>query len=540
MPVISVDPDELTRLSRSDELELIQTLPKLGIEIKRTEGKNWDLEIFPDRCDMLSVEGIARSVRGYLEKDVGLPIYDVETSDLETDVKLSVQDVRPYIVTALIEDVKLTDALLKSLMDVQEKLHLTLGRDRSKVAIGIHDFDKVKPPFTYEAVMPSSVEFVPLGKKNKMDLEEILEKHEKGQEFKYILEGKERYPLITDSKGDVLSFPPIINGVLTEVTSESKTLFIDMTGTDLTALENSLNILCSLFAERGCTIKSTTVSYGGSKYVYPDLSPEVISFSYKEAEKLLGIELGVQKTKKALERMRYGTDTVSDEEIVTLVPPYRVDILHPWDLIEDIAIGYGYHLFEGEMPKEPTMGKPLEQKKLEKAISELLVGYGYTEVMNFTLSSPEVEGDMMRVQTDGLSLIENPVTDEGSCLRKWLLPSLMSNLRSNRKHPLPQKFYEIGDVVYNNLQETRAAGVHFGAEVGFTDIKSLIQGLMEGLGIDTTIEPRSHQSFIEGRCASIRTDDKEIGFFGEIHPEIISNFGLEHPTVGFEIYLERL
>ncbi|MFO7991291.1 MAG: phenylalanine--tRNA ligase subunit beta [Thermoplasmata archaeon] len=539
MPVISVDPEELKKLSDSDDFELIKNLPKLGIEIDEIGDDEWSLEVFPDRCDMLSVEGISRAVKGFLGKDTGLIKYDTKRSDIETSVELSVQDVRPYIVTAVIKEVELNDRLLKSLMNIQEKLHLTLGRNRAKVAIGVHDLSKVKPPFVYKAVKPEDISFVPLQKNHEMTLRDILDKHEKGQKFAYILEDKEKYPIILDSEDNVLSFPPIINGVLTQVTPEAEELFIDMTGTDLRALEYSLNILCTLFADRNAEIFSTKVMYGESQEIYPRIENEKMDIDPKEVRKQLGVKIDREEITDVLGRMRYGIEDDQGEEtekIAVVVPAYRHDILHPWDVIEDIAIGYDFDNFNGEMPNEVTIGKELSIRELESTLSEMMIGYGFQEVMNYPLGNEKREYTMMRNEVqDDVYTLENPVTQEETCLRVSLLPSLMNNLHRSRNKPLPQKLFEIGDVVNDGEQRTYFSGVIIHSEAGFSEIKSHIAGMMKNVGVEHTIEENNDERFIRGRCATIKMGDDEIGLFGEIHPELLSNFELENPVTAFEI-----
>ena len=541
MPVISVDPDELLRLTDADQFDLIEALPKLGIEIEMMEDEEWELEIFPDRCDMLSVEGIARAVRGFLGIETGLVDYEVKESDIRTEVELSVQEVRPYIVTAHIKNVELTEPFLKSLMDVQEKLHLTLGRNREKVAIGIHDAEKIEAPFTYKAVKPEEVSFQPLQKRHEMTLKEILEKHEKGKEYAFVLEGKDRYPLITDKNDNVLSFPPIINGALTQLTEDSEELFIDMTGTDQKALEDALNIICSLFADRSAEIYSTTVAYGSKEKVYPDLSSEEMEINWEESKRLLGVDIGLEETAEILEKMRYSTSIIDDDTINVKIPAYRHDILHPYDIMEDLAIGYDFDNYEGVMPEDLTVGKGLKSKKVENAVADILVGYGFQEVMNSILSNPEKEFVKMGFEKeDDFAVVENPVSEEHTCLRVRLLPTLLNNLRKNRNKSLPQKLFEIGDVFKEGMQKTKTSGVMIHSEAGFTETKSIIEGLMKDIGLDFDVEVEEHPSFIDGRCASIITDGTKIGLFGEVHPKVLNNFGLEYPTTAFEIDMDKV
>ncbi len=540
MPIISVDPEQLAEMSGTNRSELIKILPKLGIEIEDMKNNKWDLEIFPDRCDNLSVEGLSRTLKGFLGIKTGLPEYDVRCSDIVTEVELSVQDVRPYVVTALVKDIELTEDFLKSLMDVQEKLHTSLGRRREKVAIGIHDFDKITPPFTYKAVSPEKISFVPLQRSHEMNLQDILDKHEKGREFAKILEDHDRYPIIIDDDREVLSFPPIINGVLTEVTTETNNIFIDMTGTDEKVLSKTLNILGSLFVERGGCLYSTMVRYGNNEKCYPKMDTDEIKLSLEEVKKVLGVDFESEDILTILARMRYDA-SFGDENILKVkIPAYRHDIHHPWDIIEDIAIGIDLDEFKGETPKRFVVGTSRKENGLIDALIETLLGFGFQEVVNFTLSNPGREYNKMNLPVDDeMTLVDNPVTEEHTGLRIGLIPSLLDNLRSNRNRSLPQKLFEIGDVVKGSKQHTSTAGVIIHSETGFTDSKSLIEGICQNLGLDIIIEAKNHDSFIDGRCASVCVGDQEIGYFGEIHPIVLENFGLEYPTTAFEINIDK-
>ena len=540
MPVISVNPEKLVEMTDTDQFELIETLPKLGIEIEKMTDESWDLEIFPDRCDNLSMEGLSRTIKGFLGKETGPPDYPLKDSEVETEVELSVQDVRPYIVTALVKDVDINEDLLKSLMDVQEKLHMTLGRGREKVAIGIHDFDKVEFPFTYKAVSPHEISFIPLQRTHEMDLQDILDKHEKGKEYAHILEDFDRYPIIIDDNGDVLSFPPVINGVLTEVNEETRNIFIDMTGTDEEVLSQTLNILCTLFADMGGELYSTKVKYGKTERTYPKMEVEKMIVSVDEIKQMLGVEIGESDIKDILARMRYNTN-FNNDEIEVMIPPYRHDIHHPWDIIEDIAIGFGMDKFEGTPPKEYVVGEPRIENKIIDAITETLIGYGFQEVVNFTLSNPEREYKNMEIKEDDvMTIIENPVTEEHTGLRVHIIPTLLNNLKSNRNKSLPQKLFEVGDVVKDSEQTTKVGGVVLHSETGFTEIKSLIEGIAMNLGLEIDIVSNEHDSFIDGRCASITINEDEIGYFGEIHPKVLDNFELEYPTTSFELNIDKI
>lgn len=542
MPVISVDPGSLKSLTDSDEIELMNDLPRIGIEIERMEDEGWDLEVSPDRCDMLSVEGIARTLNGFTGKETGLPGYDVKKEDdhITTEVELSVQEVRPYIVTAVVKNIELTDDLLKSLMDVQEKLHLTMGRDRERVAIGVHDLEPIQPPLVYKAVQPDELSFEPLEKMHEMTLDEIMTEHEKGKKHAWILEDKEKCPIILDSKDNVLSFPPIINGTYTQVDPDTTDLFIDMTGTDLKTLKVTLNILCTMLADRGGEVYSTTVRYGNEEKTFPDLKSSSIDISMKETKKLLGIHLEEDEIMDLISRSR--SDATVDDDIITVsYPAYRHDIMHPWDIIEDIAYGYDFDNFDGEMPKKVTLGDRLASQEVIDAVKELFVGFGFNEVVNTVLSDQKTQFDMMRrTEDENLALVENPVTEDQGCLRTWVLPSLLSNLKNNRNKPLPQKIYEVGEIADIIEQKTQFGCVVTHSEAGFTEMKSKVEGVTQCLGLSIDISEKKHPSFIEGRCASMMTAGGEIGYFGEVHPEVVTNFSLENPVISIVMDLDKI
>ena len=541
MPVINFSyRDLVTLMGREiDKKDFLDRIPLIGCEIERVEGDEIGIEIFPDRPDMNSVEGIARAARSFFGLEKGLKRYDVRDSDIVTYVDGSVKDVRPVIVTALIKNVEMSDELIASLMDLQEKLHQGIGRNRKKIAIGVHDFDKVKPPFTYKAVDPKSVKFVPLNSYEEMDLVEILEKHPKGIEYGHLLKGKKLYPILVDSQENVLSFPPIINGTLTEVTPFTKNIFIDVTGIDRETASLALNIISTALAERGGEIYRTKVIDDGEKS-YPDLEPREMKVKKSYAESIIGIRFRPEEIRESLLRMGYDVK-IDGEEILLKVPAWRGDILHEIDIVEDIAIGYGFDRIEPENPKYLTYGKPLEKARLIRKLRTIMIGLGFCEVETLTLSNEKDEFDKLGMKRGKIVKIENPISEEYTCLRKSLLPSLLKICRANRHRSLPQRIFEIGYVVNEKAKnELHLSFLEMDEKTNFSRCKSLFEAISRDAGIEMKIKRSEHPAFIEGRCAGILYKEKEIGFFGEIHPRTLVEFELEHPGIALEINLEYL
>jgi phenylalanyl-tRNA synthetase beta chain len=340
----------------------------------------------------------------------------------------------------------------------------------------------------------------------------------------------------------VLSFPPVINGVLTEVTPETTNVFVDVTGTDLKTVRYALNIITTALAERGGVIHSTMVNDKEERFVSPDLTPSKKHLSVNTVNKILGVSLDDETIIDSLMRMGHNAVKIKDDKIKVEVPAWRCDILHEIDLVEDVAIGYGYDKFISTLPEVLTFGKPLKNQGLYDLMRIVLIGLGFNEVTTFTISNKNDEFTKLGLDSGECVEIENPIGVEYSCLRVSLLPSLLRILSENKHHPLPQRIFEVGDIVTKDGKNKRyLSGVMIDAkDANFTYSKSVIEAVMRELPGVYEIKESSHPAFIPGRCACIIKNKQEAGVFGEIHPRTITDFGLEYPVIGFEIALDRV
>ncbi len=545
MAVITIDYHDLIALIGKDipQEEIIERLPMIGSDIDSIEGDTMNIEFFPNRPDLYSVEGVARALRGFFGLEKGMVDYPMSSSGMVLEVDPSVEEVRPFIVAAYIQNVQMDDSLIKSLMEIQEKLHLTMGRKRKKLAIGVHDFKDLKPPFTYKAVDPKSMKFMPLGHFKELDLDEILEKHEKGMEYAWVLEGKDKYPIIQDSEGKVLSFPPIINGTYTTVTENTENIFLDMTGTDLETLKTALNILATMLAERGGQIKTVEVRYKDSPLTLPDLAPREREITPEYVDKILGIGLGSEDIVEYLRMMRFGASIVEGDPNGTVkvqVPAYRNDVIHPVDLVEDIAIAHGFENFKGRLPTNLTFAKEREIEAYSNILRDLMIGYGYQETMGLTISSQKKQFTLLQREIpNNLTVILNPINEELTCARQSIYPSLLEVLSVNKHRDLPQSIFEAGNVVidHKNLRFMGAMTIH--PKASYTNIKSLVQSLMRDLDVEFEIEGHDEPAYIDGRAAKIMVKGEMVGHFGELHPQVIMNFDLGCPIAGFELFADK-
>jgi len=491
-------------------------------------------DVFPNRPDLYSVEGIARGLRGYLELELGLPTYRVEMSGVDFVVDPNVADVRPYALGGIVRGVELEDRLLRSLVDLQEKLHLTVGRKRRKVAIGIHDLDTVTPPFTYKGVLPQSIRFTPLGRAEEMDLLDILTRHEKGREYAHLVADKPLFPIIVDARGTVLSFPPVINGIVTQLTPDTRNLFIDVTGTDLEAVSGCLAIIATALAERGGRIQTVRTAYADRVLETPDLSPHAHRLDLARANELLGLTLAPDEAVRFLRRMRHEA-RADGSSIAVQTPAYRLDILHEFDLAEDLAIAWGYDRYPRNLPGRQTIGEPLPANEFCETLRILMVGYGYQEVMSLTVASAE-DG----FATPARVVIKNPVSEDLTTLRSSLLPALLNIFRLNKHRELPQRVFEIADAILDARNVRRIAGAAMHYKASFTEAKSLVLSLIRDVGHPADVDPADDENFIPGRAAAVSVRGKEVGRFGEVHPRILDAYGLIQPVMAFELDVEPL
>ncbi len=341
--------------------------------------------------------------------------------------------------------------------------------------------------------------------------------------------------MITDSEGMVLSFPPVINGVATEVTEETEDLFIDVTGTDQTAVDQALNLITSLLAERGGTIETVTVDGN----VKPEMSPDRIEVDREYINRLLNLDLSDTEVRESLNRM--GLDY---SEGTAVIPCYRVDVMHPMDVVEDVAIGYGYENFEPKIPDVPGIGSSDEPEEFADRLRDIMMGFGFQEVINTVLTNKERQFTMMEEDEMDVVETENPLSEKHCICRRKLLPGILEVFRQNKHRSYPQRIFEVGDVVITTENGAdnakRMSAAITGRKVNYTDIASILDFLLESLGIDYILKEAEGGRFMDSRGAYVLHGDKEIGSIGEINPEVLENWSLEKPVVSLELDIEKV
>ncbi|WP_342679265.1 phenylalanine--tRNA ligase subunit beta [Methanofollis sp. UBA420] len=536
MAIISLNYAYLERLTGTDRKTILERLPMIGSDIERTFDDHVDVEFFPDRVDLYSTEGVARAMRGFLGIEEGLPEYPVTPSGISFTVDPALRQIRPYLGSAVIRNVRLDEAGIESLMGLQESLHWAIGRGRRKVAIGVHDLDKVRPPFRYLA-SPRDRRFVPLDFEDELSMEEILEQHPKGRDYAHLVDAFDRFPLIVDADDNVLSFPPIINGELTKVTTETRNILLDCTGTDPKSVRMAAHIICTALAEAGATIESVDID--GTPY--PDLSPVERIVSVDTCRRLIGIDIDAEEMAALLRKMRFGAEPLPDGKLRVFVPPYRADIMHDWDIFEDVAVAYGFDNIDAALPQTFTTGKEHPIAVVERQVRSILTGLGYLEVMPFTLTSERVlYGQMRRETSPDLLRVSKPISEDQSVVRTEILPLLMEILEINCHRELPQRLFATGDIIrgVKTMQSVAAVSIHPGAD--FSEAYAMMDAFCRECGLSPEFVESADPAFLDGRRGDVLVDGKKVGVFGEVHPEVLVAFSLEHPVVALELDLRAV
>lgn len=511
----------------------------LGCPIDSETDSEISIEIFPNRPDLLSLQGFSRAFLNFSGKKTKQ--YKINKPEKNFSVKIdsSVKDIRPFTACAIIKNLKFDDEKIKEIIDIQEKLHSTFGRNRKKIAIGIYPLEKIKLPIIYRAEAPDKIKFIPLEMNEELTGSQILSRHPTGREYAHLLSDKKKFPIFQDADKNILSMPPIINSQLTgKITQDTKEVFIECSGFDFNVLQKTLNMFICVLADMNGEVYAMNLEYPDKKIITPDLTPKNLKINTSNINKLLGLNLKEQEIKKLLEKMGH---SYSKGEVE--IPAYRTDILHEVDLTEDIAIAYGYNNFLPEMPCIATIGKENFSEVKKRKIAEILSGLGLLEISTYHLTA---KNDIKKtgIKAKGIE-VEKSKTDY-SVLRPCLLVNSLKVLSENVDAKYPQKIFETGKVFEEKgkIEEIEKLCIALSGEADFTEIKQVLDYLMRMLDLDYRIEAAEHPAFIEGRTGKIliktKGKEKEIGILGEISPNLLKNWHLKMPVAALEIETENL
>ena len=546
MTILTVNKKELEKKVGKITKGLEEKITMMGTPIEEVTEEELSVEVFPNRPDLLSLGNFARAINQFNNgsKTANFKINKPEKGYTVT-IDSSVKAVRPYTVCAIVKGLKFTDEKIKEIVDVQEKLHNSIGRKRKKLAIGIYPLDKIALPIRFVARKPGEIKFLPLEARQEMTGTQILRGHSAGREYAHLLEGAEVFPIFIDANDKILSMPPIINSDETgRIDEKTREIFIECSGHNLAYLKKCMNILLATIYDMGGKIYEMNIKDSKEgNFVSPDMSCEKLGFEIRNIEKTLGIKLGEKEVKGYLGRTGIGYENRGGKSIA-LIPAYRADILHWIDLTEEIAIAYGYENFEPEIPDISTIAFEDSVGKTKRIIGDILAGLGFLETSSFHLTTKK---DIKKMHFDYNDFIEVEDSKTGrDVLRMDMLTNLLQVLSENSDAGYPQKIFEMGQVFSRSDSENSSTGVDeierlaialINEKANFTELKQAVDYLFKMLGKEYVLENVENSNYIIGRCGKVVVDGKGVGFIGEVAPRVLKNWKIKMPTVAMEIDL---
>ncbi|MDH5431890.1 MAG: phenylalanine--tRNA ligase subunit beta [Nitrosopumilus sp.] len=541
MPVVELSYTRLQKLvGKVSKKQISDSLPFLGLDIESEDKDLVRIEYSPNRPDYSTDFGIALGLQGLLGIKTGTVKLNIKKSNkFPIFVKSGVSKIRPFVAGIVAKNGKIDDKTIKQLMTMQEDLHFGIGRKRKKSSIGIHDLDKISFPLVYTTTNRNH-KFIPLNSEQEIPISEILVNTDVGKDYGSLLGQSPHVPIIFDKNQNTVSFPPIINAAITTVTTKTKNLFVEVTGINKDDAEDMLAVVATILQTAGFTLESVKIS--GMKNSTPKLEQKKISVNSSLINQILGLNLNPTKIISSLKKSRLDAFS-KGANIVCTIPAYRFDIFGPMDLVEEVALGYGIQNLEPILSPSQTIGKTNPVSLQLKSLDQTMIGLGYLEALNSSLTSKRVLYDMVNRDSSKIISVLDSKSQEHTILRDSILPGLIENLSRNIHESYPQKMFETGTVFTLEdpiSEKINCSGISAHKDANFTEIKSVIQSALKiGFGIQIETKTTTNPTFEEGHCASIIFNNVPIGIIGKINSKIIENYKIRVPVVGFEISLSE-
>jgi phenylalanyl-tRNA synthetase beta chain len=542
MPVVTLYFDRIKKILGKNvpRDKIIEILPFIGLDIEDAAADHINVEYSPNRPDYSTDYGIIAGLEGLLGTKLGMPVLKIRNGKNSIKSDSSVSKIRPYITAIEARNGNLDDETIRQIITMQEDLHNGLGRRRKKVSIGIHDLGKIKFPLYYKTVARDH-SFVPLESETSMTIKEILEKTETGKKYKHILDENTRVPIIADSTGQTVSFPPIVNSKLTEMNVDTHNLLVEVTATDKNAAEGVLAVIANTLQIAGFQLFSVKIT--GVNNSTPIMKSRDLILESKLVNKMLGSEMSNNVIVSSLRKSRLDAK-VQGKQIVCTIPRYRTDIFGVMDLVEEVALGYGIQNLKPTMPESISTGERNNITKSLEIVRSLMIGLGYLEVVNFELTSREILYDKIHRDSSKMISVIDSKSQEHIILRDMLLPGMIEVLSRNIHESYPQKIFEIGTVFEKDSpikEKIHLACLSAHKDVNFTEVKSVLQSFLKiGFNLSCNTVAQKEPMFVDGRTGDIMISGVKLGSLGEIDIKVIDNFKLRMPMAGFEIKLTDL
>ncbi|TVQ07391.1 MAG: phenylalanine--tRNA ligase subunit beta [Leptolyngbya sp. DLM2.Bin27] len=531
MPTVTFPLVYLRRLTATDPQRLAQQAFDYGLDATLGD-QTLEVEVTAERPDLLAAEGFSRAINIYNGLARTVPD-QLSTSGRQVTVLPEVLPLRPHIAALVVRGADLQGGGLEVLMQFQEKVTQTFGRQRKKIAIGCYDLDQIDGDLTYGAESLDELAFVPLRGDRAMTARQILQEHPAGKAYGAALLGGELVPVLRDRSHTVLSMPPILNAAgAGAVTADTRNLLIDVTGILAQTVSETANILAHNFLDTGAEVQTVDI-VAEEVIVTPSLARRPVQFSAKFLNEIMGTAIPKASLGRVLARMDLdvsGTDVVH-------VPTYRTDIFSQVDLAGDLLVALGIDRLQAEpLAVKFHLGaaNPLRQAMFK--VGDLAQRMELMEVKSFVLTDPDL-----------LDLFAAPYVQTGnaksrtySATRTTLQAGLLDILARNISAPKPINLYETGEVLRftpaGDIRESQGWGfASLDARASFTTAKAYMQTMLKALGLIYELAICHAPYYIHGRAATVLVDGQPVGEFGEIHPRVLEHFSFPEPVCAGEL-----
>jgi len=537
MPVVELSLSRLQKLigKNTNKKQILDSLPFLGLDIESLGRNIVRVEYSPNRPDYSTDFGIALGLQGILGVSKGMLRLNIrKKGNYEIKVDSSTSKIRPFVTGIIARNGSLDNESVKQIINMQEDLHFGLCRKRKKSSIGIHDLDSISFPLKYTTTSRDH-RFVPLNSTKESSISEILRDSEVGRDYGSILGQSARVPIITDAKGQTISFPPIINAALTTVTTKTKNILVEVTGIDKQSAEDMLSVVVAILQGAGFQFSQLKVS--GSKNLTPNFATRIITFDADPVNKILGLNISGSMLVSCLKKCRLDA-VMKGKKIQCTIPRYRFDIFGGMDIVEEVALGYGIDNLKPAWPASVHIGeKNMTSEKLD-SLSRLMTGFGFMETLNSTLTSEQILYEMANRDSSQIISVTSSKSQEHTILRDSILPGLLENLSKNIHETYPQKFFESGTVFSKGTpikETTNLACITASEETNFSEMKAVLQSLLR-IGFSIKCETKTlskHALFSQGRVAEIVINRKAVGYIGELDSKVLENFKISRNIKSF-------
>ncbi len=537
MPTVTFPLSYLQRLTQTPLAQLEQQAFDYGLEVTLREDY-LEVEVTAERPDLLAAEGFIRAMNIYGGQPRTVP-ETLADSGYTVTVEPAVLGLRPHLAALVVRQAHLQDGGLEVLIQFQEKVTQTFGRQRKKIAIGVYDLDRMVGPLTYTAQAKTDVTFVPLRETAPVTAAALLTQHPAGQLYGPTLPEGDTVPVLRDAQGQMLSLPPIINAAgVGEISADTRNLFIDVTGILERTVQETVNILAHNFLDTGAEVQAVTVVTLAGKQVTPSLDRRAVSFSARFLNEIMGSAIPKAKLGQVLGRMDLMVSGMNE----VYVPTYRTDLISQVDLAGDLMVALGIDSFQPEpLSVKFYQGQSDALRQFVFRVCDVSQRMGLMEVKGHVLTDPT----LLALFSDRYLQTSNAKSRAYSATRTTLQVGLLEVLSRNINAPKPINLYETGEILRLTAdgqgEESQAWGfASLDSRASFSTAKAYLQTLLQALGLAYDLVEGHSSYYISGRSALVQVNGQTIGEFGEVNPKILNQFSFPEPVAMGEVNLSQI